>query len=585
MKVLLQAGTSIPGHRRAIRAVAGLAVGMLLAQCVPDGGTAESGTPSLVAVALRPVLPPNFHLFAGNLTVDQIRLALVRPPSDTIAIATRTLSPDSSSVRFAVTTVLNAAAESLLAVLEYQTAQGVTLFRGEVMIEARGGGAAPTTPDVPLSYSGPGGNIAFLQITPAFDTLTPGDSTLYQVTALDSSQQAVPNFYVSWSTSDSRVPINAVGLVRAPNITNTVTVTAATPNGTGAQASLTILGGGVTLSPDSVELLPGGRTVFTVSAGPPGPYTWLVNDIVGGNAMFGTIDAAGLYIAPDAVPNPATFKVCARVTAAPTQIGCAGVLISPVPSAGTDVIVINDMNVFDVTRMTQDAGNRQFAVNLVNFSTTGSRGNGTIVMYDRGRASSCFFGVSSECADPGNAVLDSVIMAQGFTITKVDTMASWTAIPPGVKVIFLWNPTIPYTRNDINGFKQFAAQGGRIVFVGEHSGFYLQTGIDTENQFLADMGSQFTNVGAVIGCSETLPANQIQAHQTTAGLTSITIACASQALPGPNDFPLLFESTGLAVAGVAKISTVPLPAPETAPPVATPVPARPVVDGVNRPLE
>jgi hypothetical protein len=121
------------------------------------------------------------------------------------------------------------------------------------------------------------------------------------------------------------------------------------------------------------------------------------------------------------------------------------------------------------------------------------------------------------------------------------------------------------------------------VYLGEHVGFYGQAGIDTENQFLADMGSQFTNVGAVIACIETIPAAQIQPHQTTTGLTDITIACASQALPGPNDFPLFFESSGQAVAGVAKISTVPLPAPPPGAPAAvTRRAVTPSVNGLNQ---
>jgi len=282
------------------------------------------------------------------------------------------------------------------------------------------------------------------------------------------------------------------------------------------------------------------------------------------------------------LPNPSSFQVCARVTASPTQLGCAVVALNAVPSAGTDVIVINDMNLFDPGFMGQDINNRNFAGNLVSYSTTGTRNNSRVVMYDRGRNSPCFN--NSECGDAGNAKIDSVLAARGFSIVKVDTIASWANIPPNVKVIFLWNPTVPYTRTDINGFKLFASQGGRIVFLGEHIGFYQQAGIDTENQFLADMGSQFTNVGAVIACIETIPAAQIQAHQTTAGLTDITIACASEAQPGPNDFPLFFESTGLAVAGVAKISTVPLPVPPagSATAAAGPDLSKPTVNGVNR---
>jgi hypothetical protein len=181
-----------------------------------------------------------------------------------------------------------------------------------------------------------------------------------------------------------------------------------------------------------------------------------------------------------------------------------------------------------------------------------------------------------------------VLTANGFTITRVDTMATWNNIPSTVKVIILWNPGVAYGRDDINGFKAFAAQGGRIVFIGEHIGFYGQAGLDTENQFLADMGAQFTNVGAVLACPETIVPPNIAQHQTTTGMTSVTIACASQAIPGPNDFPLFIEATGSAIAGVAKISTVPLPAPPglvEAPTVRTPAAtqAKPRVNGAGKP--
>jgi hypothetical protein len=283
------------------------------------------------------------------------------------------------------------------------------------------------------------------------------------------------------------------------------------------------------------------------------------------------------------------FPVCARVAAAPTNSGCAVVVIRPVPSPGTDVIVINDLNLFDVPRMGEDPNNRLFAANLVNYTVSGARSNGTVVMHDRGRNSPCF--LNQECGDLGIATLDSVLAANGFSIVRVDTVASWVNVPANVKVIFLWNPTVTYTRDDINGFKAFASEGGRIVFIGEHDGFYGTTGIATENQFLADMGAQFTNVGAQLACpggSLTIPAGSIAQHQTTTGMTSVTVACASQALPGPNDFPLFIEPTGSAIAGVAKISTVPLPAPpgvtEPAPRAAgTPSAGMPRVSAAGQP--
>ena len=67
----------------------------------------------------------------------------------------------------------------------------------------------------------------------------------------------------------------------------------------------------LTLSPPSVERLPNGTQQFTVIAGGKGPFTWTVNGVVGGNATYGTISTAGFYNAPSAVPQPASFDVCA----------------------------------------------------------------------------------------------------------------------------------------------------------------------------------------------------------------------------------------------------------------------------------
>lgn len=568
------------------RALTALALPALLATC--QGDPAGAGGPGFARLALRVEAPPSLEQFAPGLVVEQIRGTLLRSNRqlpDTIETRTVPFDVNQNSVSISFNLFVSAA-ETLTVALDYQTALGQTLFSAQQQVVARPGQNS-SPPSFQPAYVGPGSNVAFLIMAPLDTSLTAGDSLAFGVTALDSAQQPVTSFYLSWSSSDTRVPVNAEGRVRAPNLTTVLTIGAQTPNGTSASTSLAILGAaGLGIVPDSVEKLPGGTEQFRV-VGAAGPFTWSVNGVDGGNSTFGTIDGNGFYTAPATVPNPSVFPVCARVTAAPATLGCAVVVINPVPSPGTDVIVINDMNLFDVSFMAQDPGNPLFAANLVNYTPTGPRANGTVVMYDRGRDSPCLLDL--ECADGANATLDSVLSASGFTIVKVDTVATWASIPANVKVIFLWNPRIAYTRADINGFKAFAAQGGRIVFLGEHVGFYGQAGIDTENQFLADMGSQFTNVGAIISCIETIPAGNIAQHQTTTGMTSIVIACASEALPGPNDFPLLIESTAKAVAGVAKISTIPLPAPPgVSEPAARTAPKRvpgtlPPVDGLGRP--
>jgi hypothetical protein len=541
------------------RGLVALALPVLLVTCSGDLPSGAGG-PGFATIALRAEAPPSLAMFAPSLVVEQVRAVLLRLSQrvgDTVATRTVPFDVDQNSLNVAFNVVLSSA-ETLTVVLEYQTLLGQTLFSAQQQVVAAPG-LTSSPPAFQPSYVGPGGNVVFLALTPLDTTITAGDLVAYDVTAFDGSQQPVPDFYLSWTSSDTRVPVNAAGEVRAPNLTAVVTVTAQTPNGTTASTSLTILAPtGLSILPDSVEKLPGGTEQFRV-VGVTGPFVWSVNGVDGGNSTFGTVSVDGFYQAPAAVPTPSAFPVCARVAATPATSGCAVVVINPVPSPGTDVIVINDLNLFDQSFMGQDVNNRLFAANLVNYAATGPRGSGTVVMHDRGRDSPCF--LNQECGDVGLSVLDSVLAANGFSVSRVDTVASWASIPANVKVIFLWNPRVTYTRDDINGFKAFASQGGRIVFIGEHLGFYLQNGIDTENQFLIDMGAQFTNAGAILACPETIVPPNIAQHQTTAGMTSVTIACASQAIPGPNDFPLFIEATGSAIAGVAKISTVPLPAP------------------------
>ena len=542
----------------------GVAMVTLFSRCGLDRASDASGVPAVLRLNLRGDLPPRYHLFASNLAIEQVRLALVRRPSDTLTTVTRSLPLDSSSVRFNVVVTLASQAESLLAVLQYQTAQGVTLFSGQVVIEASVNQSAANTPAVPLIYTGPGGNVASLNLSPLDSVLSAGDSLEFLASAIDSNQQPVATFYASWSTSDSRVTINALGLVRAPDITKQVDITAVTPNGAFAQTTLTILGSfALGISPDSVEKLPAGQQQFSVSVGPRGAtYIWSVNGIDGGNATFGLIDTAGFYTAPSTVPNPSTFQVCARVVAAPTlQNGCATVVISTVPSAGGDVIVINDQNVFDLSPMQPDSfpGNARMVRNLVTFQSPGIRNNGRVVYYDRGRNSPCF--INGECADAQKARLDSIITAQGFQIVKFDTLTTFTSIPANVKILVLWMPLVSYGRTEINAFKSFASQGGRIIFIGERLGFYTQTGIDIQNQFLTDMGAQLTNIGADWDCGYvTIPSGSIRTHQVTTGVNSVRIACASEMQLGPNDAPLFYDTSNThLLAGVAKIDFTPLP--------------------------
>lgn len=62
----------------------------------------------------------------------------------------------------------------------------------------------------------------------------------------------------------------------------------------------------------------------------PNTVTWSVNDIPGGNASFGTVDATGRYQAPTTIPMANTVVVKATSTAFPTKAGTVNLTITQV---------------------------------------------------------------------------------------------------------------------------------------------------------------------------------------------------------------------------------------------------------------
>jgi parallel beta-helix repeat protein len=70
----------------------------------------------------------------------------------------------------------------------------------------------------------------------------------------------------------------------------------------------------VAVSPKNTALQAGSTQQFTaaVSGTTNTAVTWLVNDILGGNTTFGSISSAGLYAAPQSLPDPPVAAITAK---------------------------------------------------------------------------------------------------------------------------------------------------------------------------------------------------------------------------------------------------------------------------------
>lgn len=85
----------------------------------------------------------------------------------------------------------------------------------------------------------------------------------------------------------------------------------------------------VTVSPTAVTLPLGGSQAFTASLSGTtnASLTWSVNGVTGGSSTVGTVNAAGVYIAPTTMPSSSTVTVQATSVASPTSFAKATVTL------------------------------------------------------------------------------------------------------------------------------------------------------------------------------------------------------------------------------------------------------------------
>lgn len=189
---------------------------------------------------MRPVYTASVGFAEFGIVADSLRMVVVRPPADTLHALTLFFDPDSSQIHTELRVVMRAPVETLTVHLELRGG-GYALFSGTALVAVRAGRPAAVQ-DVPITYTGPGSNIAAVTIAPRDTVLTFGDSLRFRVTALDSAGTPVPFFYAAWSTPDTNaLRVNAAGLARAPRARVASAVRVRTPTGATDSTPVTII--------------------------------------------------------------------------------------------------------------------------------------------------------------------------------------------------------------------------------------------------------------------------------------------------------------------------------------------------------
>ncbi|HKE90589.1 MAG TPA: hypothetical protein VKB45_09645, partial [Gemmatimonadales bacterium] len=167
---------------RALGSLAVLACAGLVATCT----TEASGPGRRGAFAVEPIFPPALHLNAFNLTVDNVRLIVVRPPSDTVYDQVAAFPANQSTLQLAADIPLNTSPESFDVTIEMYS--GSTLLFSGTQSMSISEGTSSTPGQIPVAYSGPGQNIATLSLAPLDSTLTWDGTLAFRATALDGQQ-------------------------------------------------------------------------------------------------------------------------------------------------------------------------------------------------------------------------------------------------------------------------------------------------------------------------------------------------------------------------------------------------------------
>jgi YVTN family beta-propeller protein len=244
---------------RSRRGLAALLLATALATCTNDHPTGP-GAGGRGYLSLRPVLAAPVDVAAFGLTIDSLRVAAIRPIADTVVDTMVFFDPNAASLSLSLPVQLKSPSETFILLLELR-AGSLVLFSGVDTVQVSTG--APDTSSaatVTLKYSGPGSGITHLSIAPADSVVTLGQTKQFRVSA-DADGVPVDSFYLSWSTSDTATaPINARGVLRAPNARGAVFVRAITPNGTKDSTRVTFIP-----VPNAVNVVSGGGQTAQVA--------------------------------------------------------------------------------------------------------------------------------------------------------------------------------------------------------------------------------------------------------------------------------------------------------------------------------
>lgn len=243
---------------------------LLISAFLTIGCDRQTGPGTTTSLSIQPEIP-DVSAFSGlsSIVFDRVQVIVTLANNDVAVDTVILFHPDSNSVRLRVRVPLRSDADTVQVQVAL-LAGGIPLFAGQRVAQVSLATTAGNIIQVPLTYVGPGSQVATVTIVPLDSVLSLGDSIYMQAIGLDGAGGPVPQFYVSWSTDNPALAtVNGAGLLRAPAIRGVVLITARTPNGVSTATPMTF-------SPPPIAIVKVAGDGQAVGPGAPLPIPFVV---------------------------------------------------------------------------------------------------------------------------------------------------------------------------------------------------------------------------------------------------------------------------------------------------------------------
>lgn len=251
--------------RQFVRSAASLVLAASVATCSDSLSAPGASTTGALRLAFQPHLSAEASralqsLASAGVNIDRVRVVIVRPPADTLKDTT-VVFPAGVDVLPLELRVAASPGEQLGANLGYY-AGSTLLFTGSATVTVQVTGTQGGTPPVvEVVYAGPDVVATRLVISPnggTFGSLTP---VQFSAQAFDANNAVVANVPITWSTSNAAIAtINALGTLQFTGAFGSVVVTATTPKGLAASATVNF----GSLAPAKITIAPTGGTLASL---------------------------------------------------------------------------------------------------------------------------------------------------------------------------------------------------------------------------------------------------------------------------------------------------------------------------------